>query len=492
MERVKNRASPREVIFIVPPPRVRDSSSTGFAPTDFPIVLAEAGIAFAEQWFDLPPALLPAEPAGGSVWVTARQNLCGQISPSLSPNPVVTKTDLLEAAAVIAEPVYDCATQALVSVTSTLTTYQAFLDNGSPLSDPVSCLDAASTTPRLIINLYRPLHTGEVFHVAQSGCIIANQSASVKVQALPKLLPAPVFTQPIRPGATLLNASEIVPGARVSLYVNGQWRTTVKTLETTVIFGVSPLAENDRVTGTQALCDQYSTNEPKAAVVTRGQMLVTVTPTSVVRSSHTAVTVTAVDADTKAAVDGAVVLINSAMVGVTGTAFVFSPAKGLASAAGVVQSPLAYVDAPFTIALTDPAPPLQRTTDVYLNLGGYPTLNGAVTVKDVKWTVVPQWGAKAPVTGADTHATVTIPALPAGPALVNVSLDFTVVLDTYVNGVPVHDSAPSRGLDAATMGKTPTVVDLSLAPNHTIGFYEAMNTDQYGTPYFYAVYNGAQ
>jgi hypothetical protein len=334
-----------------------EASNTGEAPTNFPVVVAEAGVDSAEQWFELPASLLPAQPAGGSVWVTARQSLCGQISISLSPNFVYSAKDTSTPPPKIVEPVYDCAAQISVEVALTLNIFQAFLDNGSPLSDPVSCLDASSLTPRLIINLYRPLHAGEIFHVAQTGCLVANQSTSVKVKALPTPLPEPLFAQHIRPGSTLLSASDIIPGSRVSLYVNNQWRTTVRTLESTVYFGVVSLKDGDRVSAIQTRCNQYSIREPIGAVVSVGKLNVAVAPPQVVRAASTTITVSAADKDTNAPVTGAVVLINGAMVGVTGKAFVFSPPKGLPAAAGLVQSSPAYSDATFSIALRDPPPP---------------------------------------------------------------------------------------------------------------------------------------
>src|SRR5262249_30147315 len=158
------------------------------------------------------------------------------------------------------------------------------------------------------------------------------------------------------------------------------------------------------------VCNHYSTNDLRPAVVTQGRMAVTVQPASVVRGSHAAVTVTAKDADTGAPVTGAAVSINGAMLGVTGQGFTFSPPLGLASANGVVQNPPAYQDSVFAIGLTDPPPVQPQTTDVHLNLGGYPLLyqNTAwVTAQDVHWKVVPQWGTKETVNATGEHTTAT-------------------------------------------------------------------------------------
>lgn len=459
-------------------------------------LLGEAGVYRSEQWFDIPPASLPAQPAGGSVWVSVRQSLCGQVSDEFGQNPVFWQRRQI-APPTIVGLIYDCATQVPVDVSDTLPTYQALRDDGTPLSDPMQCFDPG-VKPRLIVNLYRPLHAGQTFHVEAVGCVAISQSLSVTVQPLPSPLPQPVFAQPIRPGATILGASDIVPGARVHLYINGQWLTSAKTLEKTIMFGVSPLADGDRVTAVQALCNQRSTNEPKPAIVTRGRMAVGVQPNPVVRGSHTAVTVKAEDADTGTPVVGAVVSLNGAMVGVTGQAFTFSPPLGLVSAVGVITDPPAHQDAAFTIALTDPLPQPKPTTQVTLNLGGYPVVNpmtptplvGTVSAQDIKWTVVPQWGGMTSVTSTGAHATVILPALPGGQALIRVFLDFTVVADGYVNGYPFHQSAPSLGVN--DFGGSPSIFDLNQAPMHVIGFYEVMDIDQNGTPRFYAKAFGAQ
>jgi hypothetical protein len=157
-------------------------------------------------------------------------------------------------------------------------------------------------------------------------------------------------------------------------------------------------------------------------------MRVSVQPPSVVRGTTTAVTVNALDADSGAAILNAIVILNGAMVGGTGHPFNFSPAAGLATAAGVVQDAPAYKDATtFSVALTDPAPPPQRTIDVNLALGGHPLLNGLVTAQNVQWKVVPEWGTKQPVTKTGNPVSLPLPAPPSGLALVQVFLDFTVV-----------------------------------------------------------------
>ena len=158
----------------------------------------------------------------------------------------------------------------------------------------------------------------------------------------------------------------------------------------------APLAVGDLISVFQALCSETSGGEQ--AVVTRGNLRLSVTPLGPIpRGKTTDIRVDATDADTGAPVS-APVLINSALVGITGMPFQLTPKVGDPNPSGLVQGGVAYNNAAFTIALAAP------TWNLFLHAGPLPPIldQTRIDVTQMKWQVTPDWSA-----GAATTATIS-------------------------------------------------------------------------------------
>jgi hypothetical protein len=104
------------------------------------------------------------------------------------------------------------------------------------------------------------LAAGDKIHAYAIGCgMTSPNSAQVTVKQLDRLRP-PKVAEPLYSCQTHVKVTDVVPGAWVDIYVNGQWRGRAKAgkTEVDVPVQVGKLEVDDLVTARQSLCDQMS------------------------------------------------------------------------------------------------------------------------------------------------------------------------------------------------------------------------------------------
>ena len=189
----------------------------------------------------------------GGTTVTAIQELCGEWSvpgtdvlvdkaPSSLPRPKVHA------------PLFECGAAVRVSnlhVGARVYVYSTLL--GAPIGERTA--DAAEVdvpvAPLLIAN-------DKIFAV-QRGCgLVSSKSTSVVVGKIERL-PAPRVAEPLYSCENAVRVLDVVPGARVDVYVNGIFRGSAVGGGTDLTVGVSgQLAVGDSVTALQRLCQHIS------------------------------------------------------------------------------------------------------------------------------------------------------------------------------------------------------------------------------------------
>jgi hypothetical protein len=432
--------------------------------------LGDLGVAYPTQTIDIPPSTALTDP-NGPVFISLEQERCGGIGP---------ETLVAVAAAAgpfpppkIVEPIMECSRGIPIQGAHPSAIVQAIDDaSGHPLSDPV-----AATAPDLIVRPWFPLTPGRV-RVDQTGCNADGRSQAVRVQALPTPWPAPKIVEPVRPSASWVKVTGVIPGAQLRMLVNNQLRPgSFDIYSATAIIPVTgaPLADKDRVVVTQSLCDKSSSSEGPGVNVKRGTLKVTAPP-SLPRGTTSHVTVTARDADNGDLVSG-VVLLNGSQVGVTGTAFSYSPGAADPNPNGLVHVGDAYLDAPFTITLTNPV------WNLALHAAPVPVMLDTlrIDINQVIWNVVPDW---------DTTKARTLTATPSPPAAVSstplpipggptktVTVTISGTASTQaaeLNGYDVPQQSFSFGPASAKVGYAghDEVMGWLLEPNYTQSYTE--------------------
>ena len=373
------------------------SSSLGITES----IIGTLRVTYPTQPVDLSPSVALTDP-NGQVSIILYQLNCVGATWSPETEVKVTAVSGPFGPPSIVEPLFDCGRSVPVTGAHGGALVQAIdAKTGIALSDPYPVAQSDFAIP-----LWFPLISGQNVLVRQHGCDADGDSQTAIVNPLPLPLPIPKIVEPVRPHAPWVKVVGVVPGARLHLLVNNQVRPgAVDVLATEGIIPVNgaPLAENDRVFVVQTLCDQLSMIDGQGVTVTRGHLKVSVSPPSVNRGTTASVTVTAVDADTGTPVS-AQVRLNGTFVGMTGVAFSYSPKVGDPNPMGVVQEPIAYVDAPFSITLKD------ATWTLFLHAAPVPfyadTLR--IDVDEITWTVTPDdYSAPAKV------VTVKVPSAPA-------------------------------------------------------------------------------
>jgi hypothetical protein len=199
-------------------------------------------------------------PLTGGTMISAVQELCGEWSAPgatviVDPAPGSLPTPKVH------DPLFECAAVVRVSNLhpgARVYVYSTFL--GAPIGEKqVYTTEADVSVAPLLMK-------GDKIFAVQHGCgLVSSKSASVQVQAV-KELPAPKVAKPLyacQGGVTVVN---VVPGARVDVFVNLIFRGTEKTGGDTVFVPVSgTLAVGDSVTALQRLCDHVS--KPSQAVI---------------------------------------------------------------------------------------------------------------------------------------------------------------------------------------------------------------------------------
>jgi hypothetical protein len=194
-------------------------------------------------------ALLCDDPSSGLTSVSVEQ------PPGPYPPPTVQK------------PLYDCATSVFVQEANPGCLIQVFAEGSPPLprSNPM-----VATTANFPVKLWSPLITNERIYVQQLGCgASAAPAAAVRVQPRPALPVPTVAGSYVLTTATSVLVNEVVPGAQVTLFVNGHARNapvdsieaeagpptgSPPRIQVSLPVGWPPLAPGDVLTAGQALC----------------------------------------------------------------------------------------------------------------------------------------------------------------------------------------------------------------------------------------------
>ncbi|MEO7274178.1 MAG: hypothetical protein ABIX28_12765 [Vicinamibacterales bacterium] len=389
----------------------------------------DAGVSGTDEDFNFDAAALAPPPDQVAV-LTARMTMCDTGGPLAVPVKLVTAATA--ATLTLGAPLFDCARFVLVKGAQVGALLRVFLPDGvTPLGDP-----KVAANPTVRLGVWFPLHAGMKVIVTQVGCGANATLGPERVNDLPTPLPVPAIVGPVRPGAVLIDIVDGIPGAMVHLFVNNAWRTSleVPAKKMQIPAGLPPLADHDTLWTVQTLCDRKSNVEGHQTVVTLGTMSVAVSPSPVTRGVTTAVTVSAKDVETGAAIVGGTVAVGGSVAGTTAVAFNLLAKPGFPTPiAGVVRQPPAYADAPFGIPLIDPPPPPPPTGKLTLNIGNPTIAIGALTITSATWTIQPAWGAPA-ITAAGITATVSIPTPPAGTATPNQRVDVTLACQATANG----------------------------------------------------------
>jgi len=168
-------------------------------------------------------------------------------------------------------PLYTCATSVRVLGAHPGSVLQVF--NGttaSPRSNPV-----VATTANFPIELWWPLAFKESIFVTQTGCSASEPSMHVGVNPIPAL-PMPTIPGYVLAGSKSVLLNKIVPGAQVTLLVDGEPRIGVDSIEAQVTppagsppqievalpVGLPALVAGNTLTAVQALCGKFGIASP--------------------------------------------------------------------------------------------------------------------------------------------------------------------------------------------------------------------------------------
>lgn len=199
-------------------------------------------------------------PLTGGTMINASQELCGEWSGPgaavlVDPAPATLPTPKVH------EPLYECG--AAVRVSDVHVGARVYVMSAM-LGAPIGELTAAATqvdvpvAPLLIAN-------HEIF-AEQRGCgLVSSTSNRVRVGRAERV-PAPKVAEPLY-SCSPVEVTGVVPGARVSVFVNGIFRGSTASGGQDVTVAVSgELAAGDTVTASQRLCEQTSPLSPPVIV----------------------------------------------------------------------------------------------------------------------------------------------------------------------------------------------------------------------------------
>lgn len=387
-------------------------------------MLGIVGIGSTTQEIDLPTAVGGSGPA---MLVSVRQTVCGLTSPEgkavefsrpewgpIPPGP-----------ASIVAPLHDCMRAVPANGLTMVLTRATSKRSGQPLSDLVLVPGSSARIPT-----WFPLVAGDEVVIEQVGCSAPAYSAPERVEPLPSPLPVPTVRGPVRPGQNTVVVEGCLPGSRVHLLVD--WQEVAATDQTwsgiATMQTPAPLLEGQSLWAVQTLCSAISAREGSAVKVQKGRLSTGVSPTPVSGGQAHNFTVTARDVDTGAIVAGRPVVLGGAVVGVTGSAFPWTPPGSGSSVTGTVQGGGSYLDATFTIGLVQAVKLILSLTD------GPGIVPGRVSTSMPAWSVQPSWGAAA-VTASGRSVALMIPPPPAPGATVNVSIDIDVTVEGKIFGI---------------------------------------------------------
>jgi hypothetical protein len=225
------------------------SYTTTSGPVSQPIGVQ--GVSHATTSVNLPPNWYPAD-ATGPVTLEISVTLCGQGLPAPgSTSIVVGQTGGPFPAPTLVPPLIACATSVNIKDAHVGSQIQVFSGSASfPLCKPMIAM--AANFP---IAVKPPLSKGESIFVTQQGCNANGKSPSVGVEPAPAKLPLPTVVGPVLVGAKSVKVSNVVPGAQVTLFVDGEPRMGVDSAqyEITTPTVTPPSVEIDMPSGSPAL-----------------------------------------------------------------------------------------------------------------------------------------------------------------------------------------------------------------------------------------------
>lgn len=195
----------------------------------------------------------PVPPLVGGTTVTAIQELCGEWSvpgtgvlvdpaPASLPKPKVH------------EPLFECGAAVRVSnlhIGARVYVYSSML--GAPIGERTADADETDVpvAPLLIAN-------DKIFAV-QRGCGLISSKSNIVVVGKIERLHAPRVVEPLYSCENTVRMGDVIPGARVDVYVDGIFRGSAVGGGTDLNVGVSgQLAVGDSVTALQRLCQHIS------------------------------------------------------------------------------------------------------------------------------------------------------------------------------------------------------------------------------------------
>jgi len=245
----------------VPPASVRPPLCAGSTTVTVTGLILGARVRIQQNGVDIGEAEAPVAgafdflvpPLPGGVTVSALQELCGEWSgpgtsvlvdpaPSSLPKPKVQ------------DPLFECA--AVVWVRNLHPGGRVYV-HSTMLGGPIG--EQQVFTTEADVGVAPLLIQGDEIFAVQRGCgLVSSQSDPVKVQGLEDL-PPPRVAEPLYSCVAGVLVTDVVPGARVDVYVNGLFRGSEKTGGTTVTVPVTGMLQvGDQVTARQRLCEQVS------------------------------------------------------------------------------------------------------------------------------------------------------------------------------------------------------------------------------------------
>jgi hypothetical protein len=195
-----------------------------------------------------------APPLVGGTFITAIQELCGEKSlPGngvlVDPAPKSLPTPKIQ------EPLFECG--AAVRVSNLQVGCRVYVISsllGAPIGEQTA--DAAEVDVMVAPLLIRD---DKIFAV-QRGCGLVSSKSDLVTVGVIERLQQPRILEPLYSCSVGVHVGDVVPGARVDVYVNGIFRGTAVGGGTDLVVGVSgQLAVGDQVTARQRLCDHVST-----------------------------------------------------------------------------------------------------------------------------------------------------------------------------------------------------------------------------------------
>jgi len=289
--------------------------------------------------------------------------------------------------------------------------------SGLPLSDwrvPV--------TPAALLSTWFPVIADDVVRIEQSGCGAPAASADERVNSLPSPLPAPTIIEPVRPSACAVSAKGFLPGARAHLMVDWVVRASIDVWRKDEVFHLdSGLAEGAKLWAFQTLCTQSSRQEGPPVIVTKGQLSAEVNPSEVSGGLPTSIIVKVRDGADGKVLNGLSVQIGGVTVGLSGSAFNWTPPTTGTSASGLVVGGSAYQNAAFIIAIRQAVP---IALGLYAGEGAAP---GYAAMTDIEWSATASWSGGVTKKLNAATGSVSIEGSPPG-GVVGVSVKLKVQL----------------------------------------------------------------